>query len=70
MLKWAFLFFIIAIISGLIGFNTQSAQLGSFFRVVFFFVLTIFITLLIMSLFAYIPPTYIAPAVTIQPTTN
>ena len=52
MLKWAAIFFVISIVAALLGFTDIAAGAAGIAKVLFFIFLAIFVTLLILGLFA------------------
>jgi uncharacterized membrane protein YtjA (UPF0391 family) len=52
MLKWAAMFFVISIIAALLGFTDIAAGAAGIAKILFFIFLAIFLTLLVLGLFA------------------
>ncbi|HJU03967.1 MAG TPA: DUF1328 domain-containing protein [Nitrospiraceae bacterium] len=52
MLKWAAIFFVISIVAALLGFTDVAAGAAGIAKVLFFIFLAIFLTLLVLGLFA------------------
>ena len=50
MLRWAFIFFVISIVAGTIGFTRSSATTGPITKIAFFIAPTLFLIFLIMAL--------------------
>jgi uncharacterized membrane protein YtjA (UPF0391 family) len=56
MLYWALVFFIIAIVAGLLGFGGIASAAGGIAQVLFFVFLVIFLVTLVMGLVGRRPP--------------
>ena len=58
MLYWALVFFVIAIVAGLLGFGGIASTAAGIAQVLFFVFLVIFLVALVMGLVARRPPRY------------